>query len=342
MSGPGTITSDDSILSAIEKLDGNQNVTSIIEANGFGSATGPDLTLSITQTGLLAGLNGALTVATDVDVTSKLLTNFASAPGTVSSTDSILSAIGKLDGNQTANTTTVNAANGFGSATGPDLTLTTTQTGLLAGSGGALTLATDVDVTSKLLTNLSSVSGTVTSSDSILSAIGKLNANVTSRILFGSGNQPVSALISGESYIIGRDTAVHSPTGSIGVEGFSFIFSIPFNGTLKNIQYWIILGFTGTGSTSTISILTDVGRSFPWLNNGTAQQVHGFSTVTSQTLTAGPFGSIVGQYASITDTSTNQAVLAGDMIRVRSIPTLTGSATQLTDWAVGVSFDYIR
>lgn len=72
VSGAGTVTSSDTIVSAINKLDGN--IANKLDSSAF----------------------------TDTAVTGKLITGFTSGAGTVTATDTILQAIQKLDGNVTA------------------------------------------------------------------------------------------------------------------------------------------------------------------------------------------------------------------------------------------------
>lgn len=72
VSGSGAVLAADTILQAINKLDGN------------------------------IGLKLDTSAFTDVAVTSKLLTGFVSGAGTVADTDTILQAINKLDGNVAA------------------------------------------------------------------------------------------------------------------------------------------------------------------------------------------------------------------------------------------------
>lgn len=78
----------------------------IASSNGFtGSSSGgatPALTIATSITGILKGTGTAISAATDADITGKLLTGYVSGAGTVASTDSILQAIQKLNGNITA------------------------------------------------------------------------------------------------------------------------------------------------------------------------------------------------------------------------------------------------
>jgi hypothetical protein len=185
----GSVSAQDSILSAFGKVSTSSSETTIVEANGFAAATGPDLTLSLTlNSGLLAaGSQGQVLSASNQDVTGSLLTGYVSGAGTVSASDSILEGIQKLNGNITSNTTTVTATNGFGAATGPALTLTVTPSGLLKGNAGAVAAAAATDVTGQLLTGYVSGAGTVAASDSILQGIQKLNGNDANKMPLSGG-----------------------------------------------------------------------------------------------------------------------------------------------------------
>lgn len=212
-SSPGTITDADTLLSALGKLNGNFELVSIVSGNGFGASAGPQMTLSTTIDGVLKGEAGALVNATPQDITSQPLTGYASSTGTLSDTDTILTALGKLNGNIEANTASVAAGNGFGASVGPELTLSTTIGGLLKGVSGALTQATAADITSQVLTGYVSTTGTLSDADTILSAFGKLNGNMIANIAsvinangFGASTGPaltlsttVSGLMKGSS-----------------------------------------------------------------------------------------------------------------------------------------------
>ena len=96
-SGAGTISSSDSILGAIQKLNGNisaltTGVSSVFGRTGAVVATSGDYdTLKITENTNLYYTNARAIAAT--------LTGYTSGAGTISSSDSILSAIQKLNGN---------------------------------------------------------------------------------------------------------------------------------------------------------------------------------------------------------------------------------------------------
>ncbi len=98
-------------------------------------------------------------------VTGKLITGFLSGAGSVTASDTILTAIDKLDGNiagKQASGNYITALTGDVTASGP---------------GSSAASISDTTVTGKLLTNFVSGSGSVTASDSILTAFNKVVGN---------------------------------------------------------------------------------------------------------------------------------------------------------------------
>lgn len=136
---------------------------------------------------------------TDVAVTSKLLTNFLAAGGTIAATDTILEALNKIVANATASTATADAALPAASFTSIAVT-SKVLTNFLSGAGAvaatdtilqainkldgnvatkmASAAFTDAAVTGKLLTGFSAGVGTVSDADSLLQAINKIVANI--------------------------------------------------------------------------------------------------------------------------------------------------------------------
>ena len=116
VSGAGTVAATDTILSAINKLDGNvagksplAGSASLTTGSGgaFGTAAYTASTAYATSAqGTLATNALASSAFTDTAVTGKLITNYTGVAGTVAATDTILQAINKLNGNDTANLNT--------------------------------------------------------------------------------------------------------------------------------------------------------------------------------------------------------------------------------------------
>ena len=88
-SGAGSVTASDSILAAVQKLDGN--IAAKQASGNYITALTGDVTAS--------GPGSSSATVTNSAVIGKVLTGFASGAGTVAGTDSILQAIQKLDGN---------------------------------------------------------------------------------------------------------------------------------------------------------------------------------------------------------------------------------------------------
>ena len=165
-----------------------------------GQALSSDVTIT-TISGNAGGFTGSLvgdvtgtqsaTAIAATTVTGKILTGFISGSGTITSADSILTAFNKINGNDLlkaplANPTFTGTVNGTfsgsltGNVTGNVSGTSANFTGLLSGDVTGTQLATAISastVTGKALTGYVSGSGTVTSSDSILTAINKLNGN---------------------------------------------------------------------------------------------------------------------------------------------------------------------
>ena len=122
VSGAGVVAAGDTILQAINKLDGNEIASAAVAAAALPSASFTDAAVtSKLITGFVSGAgavgagdtilqainkldgNVALRLAsasfTDAAVTSKVLTGFSSGAGAVADTDTILQGINKLDGN---------------------------------------------------------------------------------------------------------------------------------------------------------------------------------------------------------------------------------------------------
>ncbi len=202
VSGAGTVASTDSILQAIQKLNGNVvaltaatisatlNSAKILVGSAGNVATAVDMSggATITNAGVVALANS--------HVIAKVLTGFVSGAGTVDATDSILSAIQKLDGNIAAITLGslsladtkfyIGGVDGFAHA----FSLTG---GATCTNGGVVSL-TNSHVIAKVLTGFTAGAGTVVATDSILQAFQKLAAMTAVQ---------VSASSSGNVYAVG-------------------------------------------------------------------------------------------------------------------------------------------
>ncbi len=133
--GAGTVTSSDSILTAIQKVDANSSNATVI---------------------------------------ARLLTGYSAGAGTVAATDSILSAIQKVDGNSSNATVIARTLTSFVAGAG-----TVSSADTILGAIQKLTGNTqNLTVLANLLTGFSSAAGTVASTDTVLVAFNKLDGNV--------------------------------------------------------------------------------------------------------------------------------------------------------------------
>lgn len=157
----------------------NQSVTSV---NGLTGA------VTITTSNIAEGTNLYYTNARAIAAT---LTGYVSGAGTITSSDTILSAIQKLNGNIGALVTGVSSVNTLTGA----VTLTTSNI-----AEGTNLYYTNARAIASTLTGYISGSGIISASDTILSAIQKLNGNI-------------AVLVTGVSSVFGRTGAVVATSG---------------------------------------------------------------------------------------------------------------------------------
>lgn len=169
-------------------------------------ATGNYIT-ALTGEVTASGPGSVSATVSNAAVIAKVLTGYVSGAGTVSATDSILSAIQKLNGNAAALVTGVSSV--FG------------RTGAVVATSGDYTTAqvtesgnlyfTNARAIASTLTGYTSGAGTITSSDSILTAIQKLNGNIVANsYTFSTGLTNTTGTITANlsTGIAGGQTAV--------------------------------------------------------------------------------------------------------------------------------------
>ena len=172
VSGAGSITAADTVLSAIQKLNGNTAalvtaVSSVFGRTGVVVATSGDYTTTLVTEGTNLYFTNARAIAAPI-------TGYVSGAGVVAATDSILQAIQKLNGNIGALVTGVSSFNSRTGAVVPGSSdYITTQ--IAEGSNLYFTNARAIAST---LTGYVSGAGVITSGDTILTAIQKLNGNI--------------------------------------------------------------------------------------------------------------------------------------------------------------------
>jgi len=216
-SGAGTITSADTLLSSIEKLDGNidlkldetLNDTNIFVGNGSNVAIGVSMSseASIDNT-------GAVTLDND-SVIGKLLTGFTPGAGTVAATDTILEAIQKLDGNDVSALSAALTSGNIFVGNGSNLATGVSMSGEASiDNTGSVTIANSA-VIGKVLTGFSSGAGTIAAADTILEAFQKADGNTAAKQDTVSGTTDE---ISFSANTIGiADNPIFPGTGSITV-----------------------------------------------------------------------------------------------------------------------------
>jgi hypothetical protein len=187
----GSITTMDTILTAINKLNGNDGLKANLASPSFtGTVTLPAGTATVAPLKLTTGINLSTAVfgSVEFDGTHLYLTNNAGNPTrkTIAFTDSTL-ASGAVGSNQLASGLTLGgtttgtfsgplAGNVTGNVTGSAGSFTGSLAGDVTGPQGATSI-TPSTVTGKVLTGFSSTTGSITTTDTILTAINKLNGN---------------------------------------------------------------------------------------------------------------------------------------------------------------------
>ncbi|MFM2178912.1 MAG: hypothetical protein RL015_3010 [Verrucomicrobiota bacterium] len=249
-----------------------------------GSATNFTGTLA----GDVTGIQAATTIA-DATVTGKVLTGFTSAAGTLAASDTLLSAISKLDGN-TALKAPLASPTFTGRVTLPAGTATTAP--LLLQTGPSLTTpafgALEFDGTNVFVTNNSAnpTRKTVAFTDTMISASQIADGSVTSAKLangsIGSAQLAVNA-VQAENIASGAVGAAQLATGAVvanlesaslsGVASSGLILSaLEHNSPLINAGYVKDYGSVilprASGRTSTVgSPIPRTGHTAVWTNN---------------------------------------------------------------------------
>jgi hypothetical protein len=195
-------------------------------ATGFSGSLAGDVT----------GTQSATSIAAPI-VTGKLLTGFSPAAGSLSADDTILAAFNKLDGNSRlkANldspsfTGTVSGSfSGTLSGNATTATTATNFTGSLGGEVSGTQSATTISaaaVTSKDLTGYVSAAGTLSATDTILTAINKLNgndalkANLASPIFSGTVTLPAGTALSAPMKLTAGTSLSTASFGAVEFDG---------------------------------------------------------------------------------------------------------------------------
>ncbi len=202
---------------------GVNNDIILTRLSGYKSAIGDILETNTLLTGV-SELNGN-TVAAITNAPLAILTDFSPSPGVVTAADPIILGLEKLDGNKPF----ISADNGFAASTGPawHIGLDPPILGLVSGNSSELKQAADTDVTSAVLTGFMSGSGVVSESDSLLTAVQKLDGNPVAPVMQVSNVVASSSLtLDANADIIFIDTSKSVAVCTLPVPNFSHIIKI--------------------------------------------------------------------------------------------------------------------
>lgn len=313
VSGAGTVSATDSILAAIQKLNGND-------------ATNANLTGDVTSV-------GNATTLTNAPVIAKVLTGYTSGAGTVAATDSILAAIQKLNGNDATNANLTGVITSSGNATsiasqtgtGTKFVVDTSPT--MSGATFTGTTTTGAINASAVFASTDTTSGTSTTAASItakslgltenlnvggvtavqaITAFGLVSFTAGSRLLSGTGQawlRPDNTLGWTAGYSANDTLFKWSDSTSTVVITFDSGGNISSSGSIKSTSTSAGIGYA-TGAGGTVSQAT--GRTTGVTLNKTSGAITLFSQINSA----------VSAVTAQSFTVTNSSVAATDTISV--------------------------
>lgn len=222
-----------------------------LQASGVTSALGYTPVQSVFgRTGVITAQNGDYNTSqvtentnlyfTNARAIGSVLTGYVSGAGTISATDSILSAIQKLNGNISGLVTGVSSVFGrAGAVTAQNGDYNTSQV-----TENTNLYFTNARAIGSTLTGYISGAGTITSSDSVLTAIEKLNGNTASLVTGVSSvsNSDGTLIISPTTGAVIASLALNNANSWGAVQTFS-----------PNIVVPLIYGGSASGSTLTLA-----------------------------------------------------------------------------------------
>jgi hypothetical protein len=222
VSGAGTISSSDTIISAIQKLNGNIG--------------------ALTTSGVAEGSRLYYTNARAIAST---LTGYTSGAGSITSSDTIIGAIQKLNGNIAALTTSniTEGSNLYYTASRFNAAFASKSTTDL--SEGSNLYFTNARAIAAQLTGYVSGAGTISATDSILVAIQKLNGNIAaipasqwitsgSNIYYSTGSVGIGLSSTPSARLHIRGTGATGATNALYIENSSgtILFQIGNDGNI--------------------------------------------------------------------------------------------------------------
>lgn len=346
-SSAGTLSATDTILTAINKLNGNNALKANLASPTFtGTVSFPAGSTSTAPLRLATGTNLTTAVfgSIEFDGTNLYLTNNSATPTrkTIAFTDSTI-ASGAVGSSQLASGLTLGGTT-TGTFSGP---LTGNVTGNVSGSAASFTgsLAGDVTgtqsatvisaatVTGKALTGYISGAGTLSATDTILTAINKLNgndalkANLASPTFTGTVALPAGSTTAAPLRLTAGTNLTTATLGSVEFDGNNlYLTTNAASPTRKTVA------LSDTGSSSQIGLSSVVAAPlYPvvaWGNNGDGQ--------TRTPVLASVAAVAAGDSHSIALLDDGQVVEWGKSVGTK--PTLTG----VTDIAAGGSHNLVR
>ena len=304
VSGAGTISATDTILGAIQKLNGNigaltTGVSSVFGRTGAVTATSGDYTtLLVTENTNLYFTNARAIAST--------LTGYTSGAGTVSATDTILQAIQKLNGNTSALVTGVSSVNSLTGAVA--LTGTTNQIAISGAnvfsipSNSQLSIAKITNLTTNGFVKTSGSDGTLSidtstyiTGNQTITLSGNVTGSGTTAITTTIANLAVTnAMIANTTIDLTAKVTNVLPSGNGGsdawvdysgtstITGWSSFTTkvIRYQQSYKRITVNIcLIGTSNANSVSfTLPVATNASSSQIWLYNIGKDSASGYTT----------------------------------------------------------------
>lgn len=313
-SGAGTVVATDTILQAIQKLNGNdatnanltghvisvgnatslgsftvaQLSTAISDANISGNNSG-DQTITLTGEATGSGTGSFSTTLTNSAVIGKILTGYVSGAGTVAATDTILQAFQKLNGNDLSPTNLAEAVSFLNGGTG---THTAMDSHIASTANPHSTTAAQVGVVAE--TNANDIFSVVAPGFTSVFA-AKLNGNPTSVA----------------NSVCTFDTVTAGGVGVITPTSTSQLAKMRIRNITRGNSA-LILSATGATFTTTTNVYTTLG----WRDNDDV-------TITSATVSGSGFGWVDMEITSVLTSKTSafmrlslSSTTIGDLMRI--------------------------